>query len=258
MRRSSAVALVTLLSLLAAGGAVYLVRGWGPGTRAEASATTTTAPVVSSPYCRPNPRGGVHDPDRLQIMSPCAELDGTVVRPPKLNLSDGDVTFNVKPDAAYMWMMNAKNSSEGGLHVEVIPADQPGCTAAKLGKLTATNLGACTGANVLFPPLNAHVRVIGPFVYDRWVGWNEIHPAWQVDIIGATAPAPPETHTYSASLRGTAVPRHRGAPRGSGFVSLTLVERKLCWRFSRIRRVGKPSRAVVTRSARPGLDRLSV
>jgi hypothetical protein len=198
--------------------------------------------------------GGVHDPDRLTILSPCAVVDGVVVRAPKLNPSDGDVTFNVRPDAAYASMMNSKNVGEGGLHVEVVPADQTGCTSAGLAKLPAAGLGSCTGANVALPPLNAHVRVIGPFVHDRWVGWNEIHPAWHVDLVVPGGPPPPEQHTFAAVLRGSAVAKRAGAPTGRGTVALTLTEERLCWRFGRLVRTGSPTRAALrVPGARPAV-----
>lgn len=262
MRRSYAVALLGVVALAGVG----VAHAIDSSADSTTTAPTTTVPAVASPYCRSDVLGGVHDPHRLQVMSPCVQVTGTVViRAPELNVSDGDVTFNVKPDPGQTWMMNAKNVSEGGLHVEIVPADQPGCTAAKLAKLTASltaegaraNLGTCTGANVIFPPMNARVRIVGPFVYDRWTSWNEIHPAWHVEILGANAPPPPETHSYAASLHGSAVPFHRGAPHGSGFVSFMLTDTKLCWRFSRLRRVGTPTRALLTSPAAAGFPRLS-
>jgi hypothetical protein len=174
---------------------------------------------------------------------------GTVERAPKLNPSDGDVTFNVRPDSAYAAMLNARNIAEGGLHVEVVPRDQMGCTPQKLKTLAVNNLGDCTNANVIFPPLNARVRVIGPYVFDRWVGWNEIHPAWHVEIVEPTGPPPPEQHTFKASMNGRAVGRHRGAPHGSGTVSLTVRESTICWRFSNVRGIGRPTRAVIETAA---------
>jgi len=254
---------VALLAVLALAGAGVVHVIGGAATDTATTVPTTTVPAISSPYCRSDPHAGVHDPQRLVVMSPCVQVDGVVFpRAPELN-TDGDVTWNLKPDPSQTWMMDAKNVSEGGLHIEVVPADQPGCTAAKLAKLTATlaaegakpNLGSCTGANVIFPPMNAHVRIIGPFVYDRWTSWNEIHPAWHVEILSPSGPPKPETHSYAASLSGSAVALHRGAPRGKGLVSLTLTDAKLCWRFSRLRRVGTPTHALLTNRA--GTPKLS-
>lgn len=248
MKRAAVIA--SLCGLFVAG--LGLVYSTADGAPAATSTATATAPTVSSPYCRSNVLGGVHEAYRLTVQSPCAELEGTVVRAPKLNLSDGDVTFNVRPDTAFVWMQNAKNLSEGGLHVEVVPGDQTGCTAAGLAKLAVDSLGTCTGANVTLPPLNAHVRVIGPFVFDRWVGWNEIHPAWHVDILRPGAAPPPERHTYSAALRGSAVPAGNGAPRGSGSVAFSLTSGSLCWQFSRLLRIGAPTYAVLRGTSSAG------
>jgi hypothetical protein len=151
-------------------------------------------------------------------------------------------------------MENAKNLDEGGLHVEVVPADQAGCTAAGLAKLAATDLGTCTGANVTLPPLNAHVRVIGPYVFDRWVGWNEVHPAWNVEILRPGSPPPPARHTFSAHLSGSAVAARKGAPRGSGSAEFTLTGTSLCWKLTRLVRTGAPTYAVLRGKTSGGED----
>jgi hypothetical protein len=215
--------------------------GNAANSRTASTTVTQTTPASKSPYCLSDPHTGVHDPDRLTIVSPCTELVGTVVSPPKLNAPDGDVTLNVRPDSAYASMMNAKNQSEGGLHVEIVPQDQPGCTPEKLKTLTVNNLGSCTGANVTFPPLNARVRVVGPYVFDRWVGWNEIHPAWHIEILPPTGPPPPEQHTFKATMTGKAAPLHKGAPRGTGTVAITATGGTICWRFSNVRGIGAPT-----------------
>jgi hypothetical protein len=64
--------------------------------------------------------------------------------------------------------------------------DQPHCEPGQpIRGYSVNNLGVCSGANVRPPPLGAHVRVIGPHVYDSWNGWNEIHPAWKIEILAA-------------------------------------------------------------------------
>lgn len=189
---------------------------------------------------------GVHDPQRLKVLNACATFVGTVSRAPKLNPSDGDVTLNAKPDPGYESMLNAKNVQEGGLHVEIVPRDQPGCTPGQPVKGTASNLGTCSGANVLYPPLGARVRVIGPWVFDAWVGWNEIHPAWRIEIIPPAGPPPPERHVFGARLTGGRPPKRTAR------ATLTLTGTRLCWSFTSLRNVGKPTRATVVRR-NPGL-----
>jgi hypothetical protein len=220
----------------------------GSASAVPQSPSTTTGPpipVSTSPYCRPDTQTGVHDPDRLTILSRCVDFVGTVERAPKLNPPDGDVTLNVRPDSGYASMMNAKNVAEGGIHVEIVPRDQMDCTPQKLKALAVGNLGDCTHADVIFPPLNARVRIIGPYVLDRWVGWNEIHPAWHIDILSPTGPPPPERHTLAASMTGRGLALHKGAPRGRGAVAITVTGGTLCWRFTNIRGIGTPTKAVV-------------
>lgn len=97
---------------------------------------------------------------------------------------DGDVSFEASPDHGYANMLNAHNRSEGGLHIEIVPRDQPGCTlgrAVVIGDIP--NLGKCSGRGVIGPPLGAHVRIIGPWVLDRNNNWYEIHPTWGITIL---------------------------------------------------------------------------
>lgn len=197
-----------------------------------------------TPPCRSDPHAGVHDPTRLKILDACATFVGTVVGAPKLNPSDRDVTFNVAPDSAYASMLDDKNRKEGGIHVEIVPIDQPGCNLGQPIRGSEGDLGLCTGANVIFPPLGAHVKVIGPYVYDKWVGWNEIHPAWKVEILAQPGPPPPEAHVFKARLTGKAAGK-KGAPRGSGSVALTVTAGKMCWKFTRLAGIGKPRRATI-------------
>ena len=73
---------------------------------------------------------------------------------------------------------------DGGLHIEIVPRDQPGCTpgrAVVIGDIP--NLGKCSGRGVIGPPLGAHVRIIGPWVLDRSNNWYEIHPTWRITIL---------------------------------------------------------------------------
>jgi hypothetical protein len=209
---------------------------------------TTTSEQTSVSPCRSDPHEGVHDPTRLKILDQCATFVGTVIRAPKLNRNDGDVTFNAAPDPAYTSMLNDKNRANGGIHIEIVPMDQPGCTPGEPIQGPLKNLGVCSGANVIFPPLGAHVRVVGPHVYDQWVGWNEIHPAWKIEILPPTGPLPPEVLVLNARLTGKAVGK-RGAPRGSGRVTLLLTAGKACWRFTRLAGIGTPTRATIRAGA---------
>jgi hypothetical protein len=227
---------------------VLALVGWAdssPNGPADSSMVLHGSSVTAP--CRSDPQVGVHDPTRLKILKECATFVGKVVSAPKLNPSDGDVTFNAAPDPGYESMPNEKNSHEGGIHIEIVPRDQPGCVPGEPIKGPVGNLGLCSGANVVFPPLGAHVRVIGPYVFDSWVGWNEIHPAWKVEILPLSGLVPPEAHPLKAHLTGKAI----GAPGGSGRVVLTLTGGKLCWTFTGLVGIGRPTRAKIRAGRRP-------
>ena len=175
---------------------------------------------------------GVHDPTRLQVLKACATFVGIVTQTPR-QFPDGDIAFWVAPDAAYASMLNAKNRSKGGIHVEIIPFDQ--------------------GVKVRPPPLHAHIRITGAHVYDRWNDWNEMHPVWDIEILSGGGPPPPPppaptvTH-LKARLTGKAAGK-TGAHRASGSVTLTLTDGNVCWRFTRLARVDRPTGAVIRAGA---------
>jgi hypothetical protein len=125
----------------------------------------------------------VHGHDRLKVLTPCAEFRGTVSESPLKN-PDGDVSFQAKPDPDYATMLNAQNRSEGGLHIEIVPRDQPGCTPGKPVHVgDVPGLGTCSGRDIASPALGAHVRIVGPWVLDRNNKWYEIHPAWHIAAV---------------------------------------------------------------------------
>jgi hypothetical protein len=106
------------------------------------------------------------------------------VREPEVNHGDGDETFNLSPDPPYSSMLN-QNVQEGGIRVETVPADQPGCvTGQPVGHAGVSGLGKCTGAHLRLPRAGARVRVVGAYVLDLNNKWNEIHPAWKIERAG--------------------------------------------------------------------------
>jgi CHRD domain len=213
------------------------------GAVAESSRPGPRAPSFdsSSPAgCRTDPHIGVHDPQRLKILNPCATFVGTVVQAPELSRGDGDVSFDVKPDSGYEWMLNAHNrSSDHGLHAEIVPMDQPGCTPGQpIARKGINNLGVCSGANVLFPPLGAHVRLTGAYVFDTWAGPNELHPIWRAEVLSGGPPSPTLTIRLKAHLTGRAF-------RGSGRLALTMTAGNVCWRFRGLAHLARPKRATI-------------
>jgi hypothetical protein len=197
--------------------------------------------------CRANPLEGVHDPQRLKIISQCAQIVGVITKhAPELNPSDGDIHFHVRPDPGYESMLNDKNRSEGNLHVEVVPRDQPGCTPGQPVKGSEDNLGLCSGANVRIPPLGTHVRIVGALVLDSENDWNELHPAWRIDVLTGT-PTGKAPVGLVAHLTGRAEVPAKGPLSATGDVKVTIEHEKLCWTFTALRRLGRPTRARIHR-----------
>jgi hypothetical protein len=161
------------------------------GGQARPSATESVAGkthALGNPACERNPKDGVHGPDRLKTLTRCAVFQGTVSQAP-VKHPDGDVSFHVSPDPGYASMLNAHNRSEGGLHIEIVPRDQPGCTPGQPVHVgDVPHLGICSGRDVVAPPLGAHVRIIGAWVLDRNNNWYEIHPAWSITAAGCRVP----------------------------------------------------------------------
>jgi hypothetical protein len=230
--RGARIAIVFAVLVGVAWGTSKSLRSPGPAASSGSSESTT-------PACRSNPIAGVHDPSRLKIWKPCATFVGTVVKAPKLE-GDGDVTFNAKPDKGYESMLNAHNwSSDHGLHLEIVPMDQPGCKPGQpIVRKGYRNLGVCTGAKVVFPPLGAHIRVTGAYVHDNWAGPNELHPIWRVELLKPTVPPPPETIRLKARLTGKAL-------RGAASVVLRVTPSRVCWRFRGLGRLRAPTRAMI-------------
>jgi len=160
--------------------------GCGSGQASSSTITTVEAKAhrVTSHVCERNALDGVHGSDRLKVLSPCAAFQGTVTQKPVKN-PDGDVSFEARPDHGYASMLNAHNRSEGGLHIEIVPRDQPGCKRGQTVRVgDVPDLGTCSGRHIAAPALGAHVRVIGPWVLDLHNNWYEIHPAWSVKQLG--------------------------------------------------------------------------
>jgi hypothetical protein len=161
--------------------------GGGVDSSTTIGVAGTTA-ALRNTACDQNPRAGVHGPDRLKVLSPCAVFQGTVAEAPVKN-ADGDVSFQVSPDPGFASFLNAHNRSEGGLHVEIVPRDQPGCTPGQpVHAGDVPDLGTCSGRDVAAPPLGTHVRIVGSWVLDRNNAWFEIHPTWSIQPAGCHVP----------------------------------------------------------------------
>jgi hypothetical protein len=104
---------------------------------------------------------------------------------------DTDVHIDLLLDPPYAAMINNQNIAQqhGWLVVEIVPADEPGCTVGQPPRApTGTyDFGTCTGANISTPAPGSHVSVIGPYVLDLAHGWMEIHPAWAISPYSAAS-----------------------------------------------------------------------
>jgi hypothetical protein len=167
--------------------AVLLVAGCG-GSGSSSTSDTTAArhvPLPTKAECRghAHPLTGVHHPDRLKLIAPCRAIVGTV-KGPSVSKDDDDETFNLAPDPAYAPLLNENNVKEGGLHIEIVPADQPGCRKGQLlVNPYVPDLGRCSGNHIPLPKAGQHVRAVGAYVLDTNNAWREIHPAWKVTVM---------------------------------------------------------------------------
>ena len=115
---------------------------------------TNTAPVSTSglspapvPYgaksaCRTgNPLANVYHPYRLQVVAACSTVSGMVesVR----HEDDGDYHIDLALNSQYKGMLDAGNVTyqHGWLVVEIVPADEPGCTIGQPPKPASSTLG---------------------------------------------------------------------------------------------------------------------
>ena len=136
----------------------------------------TGAPSWAANGCRAgDPLANVDSPARLKVLNRCRTVSGTVTYSEREK--DGDWHLYLRVDRAYSWMLNDGNRRYHGntLVLEIVPADQAGCTKGQ-----KVHGGTCTGAHLAVPKSGRHVTVVGPHVYDKNHGWNEIHPVWQI------------------------------------------------------------------------------
>ena len=135
----------------------------------------TAAPGAGTGCRRGDPLANVGSPARLKVMDRCRTVSGTITY--SEGEKDGDQHLYLRVDPQYWWMLNDGNRRNHGntLVLEIVPADQPGCTKGQ-----KVRFGICTGAHLRVPKWGRHITVTGPYVFDRNHGWNEIHPVWQI------------------------------------------------------------------------------
>jgi hypothetical protein len=128
--------------------------------------TSSTNDEEDDQECRKgNVLKNVYDPGRLNVLSSCEEAIGIVHDSERVN--DGDFKFYLDVEDDYTKLLNEANydRSNGLLVVEIIPADQD-------------------SSMIEIPDDGDRVRVVGAWVSDEGAGgWNEIHPAWKVQVL---------------------------------------------------------------------------
>lgn len=108
---------------------------------------------------------GVYDPERLNILSSCEEAIGIVDDSERAN--DEDYKLYLDVEDGYKTLLNKENDEKtnGLLVVEIIPKDQD-------------------SSLIQIPEEGDRIRVVGAWVTDEGAGgWNEIHPAWKVEVL---------------------------------------------------------------------------
>jgi hypothetical protein len=108
---------------------------------------------------------GVYDPERLKVLSSCEQAIGIVEDSDIAH--DDDLKLFLDVEGGYKKLLNEENDDKtnGLLVVEVIPDDQD-------------------SSSIQIPEDGDRVRVVGAWVTDEGAGgWNEIHPAWRVEVL---------------------------------------------------------------------------
>ena len=139
-------------------------------------ATTPVTPPASPGACDQGLWAHIYHPRRLQVISACKTVTGTVeeIR----QEPDGDLHILLRLDPAYADLINTANTQfqHGDLVLEEI------C----IGTVTqADAVAACQNFTPPAEPALAagdHVQVTGSYVLDGVHGWTEIHPVSQVSV----------------------------------------------------------------------------
>lgn len=184
----------------------------GPGAPTVAGSVVApdSGAHAGTSACRSgDPLANVYHPNRLRVMKSCTTISGVVktVR----SEDDGDVHFDVALDPTYTSMLTRANSSyqHGWLVVEIVPADEPGCTPGQPPRPAhgTYDYGICTGADESPPAVGSHVYVTGPYVLDEdHSGWAEVHPAWAISsTVPTTTTVPPPTTTAPPTTEAPAI-----------------------------------------------------
>lgn len=161
MRRNASIIIAIAAALIVIGGVVFAYeRYFGSQTVLQTNSDST--------HCRQgNIFEGVDRQARFAVLSTCEHAIGIVHDMKGTREEDGDYQFNLQVEEPFKKLLSNENAKQvnGMLVVEIIPKDQ--------------NL-----SDVQIPKSGDKIEVYGAWVTDNPHGWNEIHPAWQVKVLG--------------------------------------------------------------------------
>ncbi len=162
MKRRSLIIICVIPAALIIGGGTWLyVTQFAPKTVMQTNPDRVN--------CRQgNVLANVDRPSRFTVLSTCETAIGIVHDMKGTKEVDGDYKFTIDVEQQYNKLPNDQNNAHWGgrLVIEIIPADQNLCT-------------------VQIPKNGDKIEVRGTWVTDNLAfGWNEIHPAWIVKILG--------------------------------------------------------------------------
>jgi hypothetical protein len=162
MQRNTSIIVAAAAALIVIGGGLFAyTRYFGPQ-----SVIQTNPDAI---YCRQgNIFDGVDRQARFTVLSTCEKAIGIVHDMKGTKEDDGDYQFNLQVEEPYKKLLNGENLKQVNsmLVTEIIPKDQNS-----------------TGVQV--PRNGDRIEVYGAWVTDNPHGWNEIHPAWQVKLLGS-------------------------------------------------------------------------
>lgn len=161
MQRKTSVVIVAAVALIVIGGAAFAyARYFGTQTVVQTNPDST--------HCKQgNIFDGVDRQARFTVLSTCEHAIGVVHDMKGTKEDDGDYQFNLQVEDSFKKLLNDQNVKQvnGMLVVEIIPKDQ-------------------SSSNVQIPKDGDRIEINGAWVTDNPHGWNEIHPAWQVKVLG--------------------------------------------------------------------------
>jgi hypothetical protein len=164
---------------------LLLILGGTAGGVTVARTVPGPPPLPSSPpvmACQITDQDGhIYHPERLQVLSSCITVTGTVVR--ILSEADGDDHIRVEPDTAYINLLRPANVNQSGCTNGCLVVE-PVCEHA----VTQADAVAACQADVdpltPLPQVGQHVWMEGRYVIDlQHGGWSELHPLYRWGVL---------------------------------------------------------------------------